>query len=142
MRSDEMLTDTPTRYGREPTDAHPPLDYPPYRSSALRHPNQPLVYLPHTITEITGPQLFSDRPISECDTDLTRQHEGEPIGERIIVSGRVLDTDGKPLPQRHPQGQFVRKSDPKPTAKGNLHCLCNSHLGKRASRFAPVRRSL
>jgi protocatechuate 3,4-dioxygenase, beta subunit len=118
MRSDEMLTDTPTSYGREPTDAHPPLDYPPYRSSALRHPKQPLVYLPHTITEITGPQVFSDRPISECDTDLTRQHEGEPIGERIIVSGRVLDTDGKPLRdtlveiwQANSAGRYAHRAD-------------------------------
>jgi protocatechuate 3,4-dioxygenase beta subunit len=55
------------------------------------------VYLPHTITEITGPQLVSDRPIGEFDLDLTRQHEGEPVGERIMVSGRVLDTAGKPL---------------------------------------------
>ena len=97
MRSDETLTDTPRSYEREPADAHPPLDYPPYRSTALRHPKHPLVHLPHTITEITGPQLFPDRPISDRDTDLTRQHDGEPIGERITVSGRVLDTEGKPL---------------------------------------------
>ena len=51
------VVDTPTNYLREPADAHPPLDYPPYKSTALRHPKQPLVYLPHTITEITGPAL-------------------------------------------------------------------------------------
>jgi protocatechuate 3,4-dioxygenase, beta subunit len=97
MRSDAMLTDTPTSYAREPADAHPPLDYPPYKSTALRHPKQALVYLPHTITEITGPQLNSARPIGEQDSDLTRQHGGVPIGERIALSGRLLDTEGRPV---------------------------------------------
>jgi protocatechuate 3,4-dioxygenase beta subunit len=91
-----MSTETPTSYLREPEGTQPPLDYPPYRSTALRHPKQPLVYLPHTITEITGPQLGSER-VQEGDDDLTSQHEDMPIGERITVSGRVLDTDGKPL---------------------------------------------
>jgi protocatechuate 3,4-dioxygenase, beta subunit len=92
-----MSTDTPTSYLREPEDTHPPLDYPPYRSTALRHPKQPLVYLPHTITEITGPQLGPARVLGESDSDLTVQGQGMPIGERITVSGRVLDTEGKPL---------------------------------------------
>jgi protocatechuate 3,4-dioxygenase beta subunit len=89
--------ETPQSYAREPEDAHPPLDYPPYKSTALRHPQQPLVYLPHTITEITGPQLGHERVLGEHDGDLTAQHAGSPIGERIIVSGRVLDTEGTPL---------------------------------------------
>ena len=92
----DQVSDTPTSYLREPPDAHPPLDYPGYKSTALRHPKQPLVYLPQTITEITGPQL-SERITGELDNDLTRQHSGEPIGERIMVSGRVFDTEGKPL---------------------------------------------
>ncbi|MGZ4342755.1 MAG: protocatechuate 3,4-dioxygenase subunit beta, partial [Solirubrobacteraceae bacterium] len=73
------------------------MDYPGYKSTALRHPKQPLIYLPQTITEITGPQLSGCRILGEDDHDLTRQHEGEPIGERITVSGRVFDTEGKPL---------------------------------------------
>jgi protocatechuate 3,4-dioxygenase, beta subunit len=88
--------DTPTSYLREGADAHPPLDYPAYKSTALRHPNQPLIHLPQTITEITGPALGGQR-VSEGDNDLTRQHTGKPIGERIIISGTVLDTEGKPL---------------------------------------------
>ncbi len=90
-------SDTPTSYAREPAGAHPPLDYEPYKSTARRHPRQPLVYLPQTVTEITGPQLGSERVLGEHDDDLTRQHEGEPIGERITVTGRVMDTEGKPL---------------------------------------------
>ncbi len=91
-----MSEDTSASYFREPGGAHPPLDYPPYKSTALRHPKQPLVYLPHTITEITGPQLGSEL-VRENDNDLLAQHDGTPIGERIVVSGRVLDTEGKPL---------------------------------------------
>jgi protocatechuate 3,4-dioxygenase beta subunit len=87
----------PKAYLREPEGTHPPLDYPPYKSTALRHPKQPLVYLPHTITEITGPQLGSVRVLGEHDNDLTAQHHGMPVGERITVSGRVLDTAGNPL---------------------------------------------
>lgn len=52
--------------------------------------------LPHTLSEITGP-VYGHEDIGETDNDLTRQHEGEPLGERIIVSGRVLDDNGKPL---------------------------------------------
>jgi protocatechuate 3,4-dioxygenase beta subunit len=92
----DLAAHTPTSYLREPADAHPPLDHPPYKSTQLRHPKQPLVYLPQTITEITGPQLGAER-LGESDQDLTRQHAGEPIGERIVLSGRVLDTEGKPL---------------------------------------------
>ena len=92
-----MTEDTPTGYLREPEDAQPPLDYPPYKSTALRHPKEPLVYLPHTVTEITGPRLGSERMLGEHDNDLTAQHEGVPIGERIVVSGSVFDTEGRPL---------------------------------------------
>src|SRR6201994_3663658 len=94
------VVDTPGNYEREPAGeegSHPPLDYPPYKSTSLRHPKQPLVYLPQTITEITGPALGEARGIAPQDADLTRQHQGEPIGERITVSGRVFDTEGKPL---------------------------------------------
>jgi protocatechuate 3,4-dioxygenase beta subunit len=74
----------------------PPLDYPDYRSTALRHPTQPLVYLPEQLTETTGPQLGHLRP-GVVENDLTRQHRGEPVGERITVSGRLLDPDGRPI---------------------------------------------
>jgi protocatechuate 3,4-dioxygenase beta subunit len=92
-----MSDETPTSYAREPASVHPPLDYRPYKSTEFRHPRAPLVYLPHTITEITGPQLGPELAGGESDNDLTVQYEGTPIGERIIVTGRVLDTEGKPL---------------------------------------------
>ena len=79
----------------------PPYDYPDYVGTRLRHPKEPLVVLPHTLSEVTGP-VFGDRPLGELDHDLTRQHAGEPLGERITVSGRVLGPDGRPL-----RGQLI-----------------------------------
>ena len=52
--------------------------------------------LPRTLSEITGP-LFGYERIRANDFDLTKQHAGEPIGERIVVSGRVLDANGRPV---------------------------------------------
>jgi protocatechuate 3,4-dioxygenase, beta subunit len=93
----DPIIDTPSSYVREGEGIHPPLDSPEYKSTQLRHPKQPLVYLPQSITELTGPALGSAETIGELDNDLTRQHDGEPIGERMTVSGRVFDSEGKPL---------------------------------------------
>ena len=80
-----------------PSGLHPPLDFDGYRSTALRHPKQPLVLLPHRLTEVTGP-LLGDELIVATDSDLTTQHDGEPQGQRIILTGQVLDSDGRPVP--------------------------------------------
>lgn len=80
-----------------PRGLHPPLSSPGYRSTALRAPAQPLVLLPQNLTEVTGPLLGEGR-VAPTDNDLTRQHDGDAIGQRIIVSGRVLDGDGRPVP--------------------------------------------
>jgi protocatechuate 3,4-dioxygenase, beta subunit len=93
----DPVVETPTSYRREGPDAHPPLDYENYKSTRLRHPKQPLIYLPQSITEITGPQLGPVRILGSHDNDLTVQGEEMPIGERIIVYGSVRDTEGKPL---------------------------------------------
>ncbi|MEA2271269.1 MAG: protocatechuate 3,4-dioxygenase, beta subunit, partial [Solirubrobacteraceae bacterium] len=84
-------------FQRPPEGAHPPLLYPDYRSTVLRAPSRPLRHLPHTLTEVTGPVLGEGR-LGELDHDLTRQHDGEPLGERVIVHGRVLEGDGRPVP--------------------------------------------
>ena len=81
---------------QRPRGVHPPVDFPPYRSSALRAPHRPLVLLPHRLTEITGPLLGEDW-VRPADADLTTRHPGEPQGERIIVTGRVLDSGGRPV---------------------------------------------
>ena len=62
-----------------------------------RAPAQPLVVLPHTLCEVTAP-VFGYDEVKPGDADLTKQHQGEPLGERILVSGRVLDENGKPVP--------------------------------------------
>jgi protocatechuate 3,4-dioxygenase beta subunit len=84
-------------YTPEAPGTHPPLDFPDYRSTRLRHPGRPLVPLPHRLTEVTGPLLGEGR-VGETDHDLTVQHAGEPLGERIVVEGRVLDGGGHPVP--------------------------------------------
>ena len=93
----DPIVDTPTSYLREGPEAHPPSDFPGYKSTLKRHPKEPLVYLPQMLTEITGPRLGAELITGELDSDLTRQAEGEPIGERIIVFGTLRDTEGKPL---------------------------------------------
>ncbi len=83
-------------YRRPAPGSQPPYLHPAYESSRKRAPTQPLVLLPHTISEITGPQ-FGAESVAPGTADLTRQHEGEPLGERIIVCGHVLDEAGRPL---------------------------------------------
>jgi protocatechuate 3,4-dioxygenase, beta subunit len=78
------------------TDDRPPYLYPPYKSTLIRAPKRPLILLPHRLSELTGP-VFGDGQIGPLDHDLTRQHAGEPLGERMIVTGRVLDSDGRPV---------------------------------------------
>ena len=52
--------------------------------------------LPPSLSELTGP-VYGNGAVSPSDADLTRQHDGEPLGERVVVSGRVLESDGRPL---------------------------------------------
>jgi protocatechuate 3,4-dioxygenase beta subunit len=79
----------------------PPYDWYDYVGTRLRHPKQPLVILPRTETELTAP-AYGEGRVTELDSDLTRQHEGEPLGQRMILEGRVLGSDGQPL-----RGQLV-----------------------------------
>ena len=104
-------------YRRPPAGTHPPNDSPGYRSTALRHPKEPLVIIPQTLSEITGP-VYPYGRIEATDNDLTRQHAGEPLGERIIVEGRVLDEDGRPIPktlvevwQANAAGRYAHRVD-------------------------------
>ena len=99
-----MSTDAgafPTIDDAELGGADPPFFYAGYLSTRLRAPKQPLVILPHTLSELTGP-VYGDAALGDLDNDLTRQHDGEPLGERIVVEGRVMDSDGRPL-----RGQLI-----------------------------------
>jgi protocatechuate 3,4-dioxygenase beta subunit len=72
------------------------VDYPGYRSTQWRVPKRPLATLPEELHRLDGP-VFGEDALAPSDADLTRQHAGEPLGERIVVSGRVLDEDGRPV---------------------------------------------
>jgi protocatechuate 3,4-dioxygenase beta subunit len=105
---------------RRDDGTHPALDTPEYGSTARRAPDKPLILLPHTLSEITGPVYGHDR-VGPLDHDLTRQHEGEPLGERIIVTGRVLDGDGRPVRnslveiwQCNAAGRYIHRADQHP----------------------------
>jgi protocatechuate 3,4-dioxygenase beta subunit len=67
-----------------------------YRSTLLRAPDRPLLVLPAALEDTTGP-AFGHGTVGEYEHDLTRQHAGEPLGERIIVTGKVVDRDGRPI---------------------------------------------
>jgi protocatechuate 3,4-dioxygenase, beta subunit len=85
-------------YRRPYRDTQPDYLFPPYASTVKRAPSQPLVVLPHTLSELTAP-VFGYSDFKPQDADLTKQHQGEPLGERIVVSGRVLDENGRPIPR-------------------------------------------
>jgi protocatechuate 3,4-dioxygenase beta subunit len=104
-------------YRRCQPGTQPPHLHPPYVSSIKRAPSQPLIYIPHTLSEITGP-IFGAEFCDVKASDLTRQHAAPPLGERIIVSGRVIDEDGRPLPnmlvelwQANAAGRYLHKKD-------------------------------
>jgi protocatechuate 3,4-dioxygenase beta subunit len=98
----------------------PPYLYPDYRSTVRRAPLRPLVRVPDDFHHAPGP-VFGRVPVGELDHDLTRQHSGEPLGERIIVGGRVLDSDGRPIRhtlvevwQANAAGRYVDPEDQHP----------------------------
>ena len=83
-------------YRRDHAEVDPPYLHPEYVSTRTRAPKRPLVPLPHTLSEITGP-VYGHEDVGELDHDLTRQHDGEPLGERMILHGRVVDGDQRPV---------------------------------------------
>jgi protocatechuate 3,4-dioxygenase beta subunit len=80
---------------RDDSASHPPMDYAGYKSTALRHPQQGLIPLEHRLTESTAP-VFGHERIKPGENDLT--HDGQAIGQRIIVHGHVKEDDGRPVP--------------------------------------------
>lgn len=78
--------------------SHSPYLYPDYKSTILRAPTKPLIPLPHTLSELTGP-LYGHETVGPLDHDLTKngRRNGEPVGERIVVTGQVMDEAGRPV---------------------------------------------
>jgi len=107
-------------YPPESLVADPPYLHPDYVATRLRSPSKPLVVLPHTLSEVTGPAFGHDNVLSN-DADLTTQHAGAPLGERIIVTGRVTDEDGRPIAntlieiwQANAAGRYIHVIDQHP----------------------------
>jgi len=95
-------------------------DFPPYRSSLLRHPTKsPRLVDPETI-ELCSP-AYGQRDVAAIESDLTLQHSGEPQGERMTVQGRLLDSWGRPIPnqlveiwQANAAGRYIHQRDQHP----------------------------
>ncbi|MEX0851697.1 MAG: protocatechuate 3,4-dioxygenase subunit beta [Bauldia sp.] len=109
-----------TAYPLASLKAHPPYLAPAYVSTRTRSPKRPLVIIPHTLSELSGP-IYGHDSVGVNDDDLTRQCAGEPLGERIIVSGRVTDEAGRPIPdalieiwQANAAGRYVHVADQHP----------------------------
>jgi len=96
---------------------HPPHLYEGYRSTVLRAPSQTLVPLSGALSEHHGP-TFPAAPPEEADLTRNGRVNGEPLGERIIVTGRVLDEDARPVAdtlvelwQANASGRYIHKVD-------------------------------
>lgn len=98
---------------------HPPALTPNYKTSVTRSPKNALLSLQSTSSEVTGPS-FGHGDIQAVDNDLIRNYAktGDPIGERIILHGRVLDENGRPVPntlveiwQANAGGRYRHKMD-------------------------------
>jgi len=131
-----------------PVEPDPPYDWPGYRSTEFRHPSHSLLVLPHGPTELHGP-VFGDRGVDPLDADLTRHADGEPLGERIIVSGRLLDDRGHPIAnqlvevwQANAAGRYAHGVDQHPAPldpnfNGAGRCLTDAQGGYRFVTIKP-----
>jgi protocatechuate 3,4-dioxygenase beta subunit len=133
---------------RDPS-AFPPYYYEAYRATVRRTPRQPLVEIPHTLTELTGPgPAISAMSAEDADLTTNMGTGGEAIGERIIVTGRVLDDRGAPVPrtlieiwQANAAGRYHHRVDQHhapldPNFLGFGRCLTNA---EGVYRFVSIR---
>ena len=105
-------------YNAEDKAAQPPSLFPAYASTTKRSPARPLVRIPQTLTDITGPSGCWSNLMGDALADLTTQHKGAPLGQRIVVSGQVLDEDRRPVPntvieiwQANAAGRYIHGKD-------------------------------
>lgn len=109
----------PAEFYQRDRSQHPPAYAPGYKTSVARSPRQSLLSLEQSHSEMTGP-VFGHSDFGALDNDLIRNYArtGDPIGERIIVHGRVLDENGRPVPhtlveiwQANAGGRYRHKKD-------------------------------
>lgn len=98
-------------------EIRPRLDYAPYRSSILRHPTKDPHHADPEGIELWAP-AFGQRDVDPLEADLTIQANGDPVGERLVLTGRVLDADGRPVRnqlveiwQANAAGRYIHKRD-------------------------------
>jgi protocatechuate 3,4-dioxygenase, beta subunit len=103
-------------------DPQPRWNYSPYRSSLLRHPTKDLRHADPEGAELVAP-VFGPADVDPVEADLTIQATGEPIGERMVLAGRVVDGQGRPvrnqlveLWQANAGGRYIHKRDQHPAA--------------------------
>ena len=104
-------------YRREDAGQPPSLS-PGYRSTVLRSPRHAPIAVPQTLTETTGPTAAWDRLMGGAMADMTKPHGGEAQGQRIFVTGRVLDEEARPVPntiveiwQANAAGRYIHSRD-------------------------------
>ncbi len=126
----------------------PDYDSPDYRSSAKRAPRHPLLLLPDSFSDSDGP-VFGETPVTSSDADLTLGPHGEAQGQRINVSGQILDRDGRPvvgqlveLWQANAAGRYRHAADTHaapldPNFTGAGRCLTGSDGAYRFVTIAP-----
>ena len=102
------------------TEVDPPYLFPEYRSTVTRAPSRVLLPLPEELHDLRAP-VFGEDAVAPGDADLTAQAAGEPLGERIVVTGRVVDEDGRPLSgvllevwQANAAGRYIHEGDQHP----------------------------
>ncbi len=107
-------------YDGAAAETQPRLDYPPYRSSLLRHPTKAPQQADPEGVELWTP-VFGELDVDVSEADLTIQHAGEPVGERMVVTGRVVDGDGRPVRgqlvevwQANAAGRYIHQRDQHP----------------------------
>jgi len=134
-------------FPRESLSVFPKHLSPDYRSTVKRSPSKPLIVVPHTLSELTGP-VYGHDAVQPGDSDLTKQHGGEPLGERIIVHGHVYDEDKRPVPdtlveiwQANACGRYVHIVDQHPAPldpnfTGAGYCLTDA---EGAFRFVTIK---
>jgi protocatechuate 3,4-dioxygenase, beta subunit len=110
------LTTETAPFRSAPPGSQPPNDTPSYGSTHLRHPTQPLLRVPQTVTETTGPRFVSSRIVST--TDLSIVDGRAAVGERIVVRGKVMDENNRPVPhtmieiwQANAAGRYAHPGD-------------------------------
>jgi len=134
--------------GRAALETGPRLDYRPYRSSVLRHPTKDLHQADPEAIELWAP-LFGHQDVDPLEADLTIQHTGEPLGERIVVAGRVVDGDGRPVAgqlvevwQANAAGRYIHQRDQHrapvdPNFTGTGRCLTGPDGSYRFTTIKP-----